>query len=208
MWLYIFNLILKIISTYILLYTTTTTISMYILLNVCHMPGMMLNTLYTLSCLIVIVTLWARYSIVFISTNEVKRQSIQRTLHGYPASGHAGTVCQAFYVQSPLSSALSLSMMALEAWDSFVYPAEGTTAVMTKYTATLIPPGSVIWLCLVNWNECLISMNAAFNWFTDDIGAVTASIGLGVLLQLMLLFLPSAHWSCFLLGYFNHVLWQ
>lgn len=42
-----------------------------------------------------------------------------------------------------LASVLSHSMMALEAWDYFVYPAEGTAAVMTKYTVTLTPPGSV-----------------------------------------------------------------
>lgn len=41
-----FNLILKIIT------------STNILLHVCHMPGLMLNALFTLSFLIVIVTLW------------------------------------------------------------------------------------------------------------------------------------------------------
>ena len=169
------------------------------------MPGMTLNALHTLSRSIIIVTFWARYSVVFMSTNEVKKLRHRSTLHGYPASGQVGTACPIFCVESPHlplhflpDGSGGLGFFCLSFWRDNCSNDQVYCDINSPWKCNLIMFGKLnVWFL---WMQLLIDLQMTL------FGA--APIGLCVLLQSMPLILPSSHWSCFLWGYFNHVLWK
>lgn len=139
---------------------------------------------------------------VYKWSKEVRHRS---TLHGYPASGQVGTARQMFCVESPHlplhflpDGSGGLGFFCLSYWRDNCSNDQVYCDINSPWKCNLIMFGKLnVWFL---WMQFLIDLQMTL------FGA--APIGLCVLLQSMPLVLPSAHWSCFLWGYFNHVLWK
>lgn len=105
-----------------------------------------------------------------------KRADTKRLAHNYLVIGWARTADQAFCLQQSLLTSMPCPSQ-WQLWRSgiilFVL-LKMAVAAMTKYTVTLIPPGSVIWLCLVNWMsvwylwmQLLIDLQSDIIWSSD-----------------------------------------